>query len=56
MSAAVVDRVATTVIESKFDRAYGNFGNMIESDARAVIRRSADRYMAWVRGDFDHLT
>jgi glyoxylase-like metal-dependent hydrolase (beta-lactamase superfamily II) len=56
MSAAVVDRVATAVIEREFDRIYGNFGNVIETDARAVIRRSADRYMAWVSGQFDHLT
>ena len=26
------------------------------SDAAGWVRRSADRYMAWVRGDFDHLT
>ena len=57
MSAAVVDRVANTVTERPFDRLYGNFdGDVVDPDARAVVRRSADRYMAWVRGDFDHLT
>lgn len=56
MSAAVVDRVARKAIERPFDRLYGNFGGVIDTDARAVVRRSADRYMAWVRGDFDHLT
>lgn len=56
LSAAVVDRVASTIIDRPFDRVYGNFANVIEADARAVIRRSADRYMGWVRGDFDHLT
>jgi len=25
-------------------------------DARTVVRRSADRYIAWARGDYDHLT
>jgi hypothetical protein len=25
-------------------------------DAADWVRRSADRYIAWVRGDFDHLT
>lgn len=56
MSAAVVDRVAESITAHPFDRVYGNFGNTIETDARAVVRRSADRYMAWVRGDFDALT
>lgn len=57
MSAAVVDRVANTATERSFDRLYGNFdGDVVDADAHAVVRRSADRYMAWVRGDFDHLT
>ncbi|HEY5222134.1 MAG TPA: MBL fold metallo-hydrolase [Microbacteriaceae bacterium] len=56
LSAAVVERVARTSIELPFDRLYGNFGGVVDSDAHAVIRRSAERYAAWVRGDFDHLT
>jgi hypothetical protein len=56
LSAAVVDRVAKAVAEYPFDRLYGNFDNVIPTDAAAVVRRSADRHMAWVRGDFDHLT
>jgi glyoxylase-like metal-dependent hydrolase (beta-lactamase superfamily II) len=56
LSAAVVDRVVTAVNTFEYDRVYGNFGNTVRSDARAAIRRSADRYMSWVRGDFDHLT
>ncbi len=56
LSAAVVDRVANAVAEYPFDRLYGNFDNVIPSDAAGVVRRSADRHMAWVRGDFDHLT
>lgn len=56
LSAAVVDRVANAAIERPFDRLYGNFGGVVDTDARAVVRRSADRYVAWVRGDFDHLT
>jgi hypothetical protein len=35
---------------------YGNFGNVIDADAMAVVRRSADRYMSWVSGEFDVLT
>ena len=56
LSAAVVDRVARHVERFAFDRLYGNFENVIDADARAVVRASADRHMAWVRGDFDHLT
>ena len=39
-----------------FDRLYNNFGAVVPSDAKAVLRCSADRHAAWVRGDFDHLT
>lgn len=56
LSAAVVDRIARSALALRFDRLYGNFGGVVERDAHAVIRHSADRYMAWVRGDFDHLT
>lgn len=56
LSAAVVDRVANAVNRVPFDRLYGNFGGVIPANASEVVRRSADRYMGWVRGDFDHLT
>jgi len=51
-----VDRIARSAVELPFDRLYGNFGGVVDADARAIVRASADRYMAWVRGDFDHLT
>ena len=56
LSGAVVDRVARSVNELVFDRLYGNFGGVVDEDAQRIVRASADRYMAWVRGDFDHLT
>jgi hypothetical protein len=56
LSAAVVERVTADVERFEFDRLYSNFGNSIDADARTVTRRSADRYIGWVRGDFDHLT
>jgi hypothetical protein len=56
LSAAVVERVTAHVEQFDFDRLYSNFGNVIDADARAVVRRSADRHVGWVRGDFDHLT
>ncbi|OZM83538.1 MBL fold metallo-hydrolase [Pseudonocardia sp. MH-G8] len=56
LSAAVAQRIAKAVEQFSFDRIYDNFGNSIATDARAAVRRSADRYTAWVRGDYDHLT
>ena len=56
LSAGVVERIATQLERLEFDRLYGNFGTVIETGARAVVRRSADRHIRWVRGDFDHLT
>ena len=56
LSAAVVGRIADALSALAFDRVYGNFTNVIASGAHAVLRRSADRHIGWVRGDFDHLT
>ena len=56
LSAAVTERVARALEEFDFDRLYGNFATRVDADAKAVVRRSADRHIGWVRGDFDHLT
>lgn len=56
LSAAVVERVTEHVERFDFDRLYGNFRNVIDTGARQVVRRSADRHIGWVRGDYDHLT
>jgi hypothetical protein len=56
LSAAVVERVTRAVESLAFDRLYDNFGHTIADDAKAVVQRSADRYIGWVRGDFDDLT
>ncbi|MDN5770670.1 MAG: hydrolase [Microlunatus sp.] len=56
LSGAVVRRLADATDRLPFDRLYNNFGAVIDTDARAVVRFSADRYAAWVRGDYDHLT
>ena len=56
LSAAVVAKVAERVLPLDFDRLYDNFGGRVDADAADWVRRSADRYIAWVRGDFDHLT
>jgi hypothetical protein len=56
LSAAVVERITTDAERLQFDRLYDNFGRGVDTGARAAVRRSADRYIAWVRGDHDDLT
>ncbi|GAB3393780.1 MBL fold metallo-hydrolase [Humibacter soli] len=56
LSAAVVERVASSALALRFDRLYNNFGRSVPSDAHAVVRGSADHYIEWVRGDHDDLT
>ncbi|WP_026550955.1 hydrolase [Arthrobacter sp. Br18] len=56
LSAAVVERVTRAAGVFSFDRLYDNVGGAIAADARGVVRYSANRYISWIRGDFDHLT
>lgn len=56
LSAAVVQRIAGDLATLRFDGVVGNFNNRIESGGQESLRRSAERHIAWVRGDFDHLT
>ncbi|USQ81335.1 hydrolase [Ornithinimicrobium faecis] len=56
LSGNVVQRLAAQVEELHFDRLYNNFGAVVPQDAQAIIRYSADRHTAWVRGDHDDLT
>ncbi|MGZ6658251.1 MAG: hydrolase [Solirubrobacteraceae bacterium] len=56
LSPGVAKRLAEAVSALSFDRLYDNFGRTIDSDARSVVRRSADRYIRWTRGEFDDLT
>lgn len=56
LSGAVVLRLADSLEPLAFDRLYNNFGAVIPADARRIVRSSAERHAAWVRGDFDHLT
>lgn len=56
LSAAVVRRVGDRVLALDPERLYDNFGGQVLADARTWVARSADRYVGWVRGDFDHLT
>lgn len=56
LSGNVVQRIAAQVQTMTFDRLYNNFGDVVPVDAQRIVRESADRHAAWVRGDYDHLT
>jgi Metallo-beta-lactamase superfamily len=56
LSAAVVRRVADSFATLGFDRLYDNFGSALDADAADRVQASAERYIGWVRGDFDALT
>ncbi|MFD2080419.1 hypothetical protein SAMN05421678_1254 [Actinopolymorpha cephalotaxi] len=53
LSAAAVRRIVDRVEPYDFERLHGNFGAVVEEDAKGAVRRSADRYIGWVSGDFD---
>ncbi len=55
LSASAVQRISARVLALDFDRLYDNFGGRVLADAPAWVERSAQRYVSWVRGDFDHL-
>lgn len=56
LSATVVRTVANRVLALRPGRLYDNFGGRVLADASTWVARSAERYVGWVRGDFDHLT
>jgi glyoxylase-like metal-dependent hydrolase (beta-lactamase superfamily II) len=53
LSAGAVRKVVRAFEPFTFDRLYGNFAGFVEKDAKAAVRRSADRYIGWISGDFD---
>jgi hypothetical protein len=56
LSGNVVRRIADRVAHLEYDEIWNNFGRSVHSDAAAAVQRSAERHIAWARGDFDHLT
>jgi glyoxylase-like metal-dependent hydrolase (beta-lactamase superfamily II) len=45
LSAAAVERIVDRVLRLEFDRIYGHFFHLeIESNAKAAVQRSAERY------------
>lgn len=54
LSATAVRRIVDRVDELEFDRLYGNFRERVRlGDAKESVRRSAERYIGWVSGDYD---
>jgi len=56
LSGPVVGRIAAAVSDLRYEQIWSNFGNAITARAAATVQRSAERHIAWVRGDFDDLT
>ena len=56
LSPAVVARILATLEPFEYDRLYGNFKNTIPGEARGIVRRSAERHAAWLRGEHDDET
>ena len=36
-----------------YDRMYGSFGQVVPAGSRAIVRKSLERYIGWIRGDID---
>lgn len=56
LSSAVVLRLADALDALAHDRLYNNFASVIPTDAKRIVRFSAERHAAWARGDHDDLT
>jgi glyoxylase-like metal-dependent hydrolase (beta-lactamase superfamily II) len=52
LSERLVRQIAGAVEGFKFDRIYGAFdGRVIDTDAAAAVKRSAERYIGWIRDE-----
>lgn len=51
MSERLVRRIVAALEPLEYDRIYGAFGGAISSNAQAVVRFSADRYIGWLRDE-----
>ena len=56
LSGPVALRIAAGLNRLDYDRIYGNFANVIKSDAPQIVRFSAERHAAWAGGEHDGLT
>lgn len=55
LSAGLVRRIVDRLAPYPFDRLYSLQGGTVSTDAHGAVRRSAERYIAWVSGGNDHL-
>lgn len=55
LSAGLVRRIVERLEPYPFDRLYSLLDGAVLVDAKEAVRRSADRYIAWVSGANDHL-
>ncbi len=55
LSARLVQRIVDRLEPYPFERLYGLLGGRVLEDAKGSVRRSAERYIAWVNGENDHL-
>lgn len=56
LSGAVVARIANAVSGLRYRQLWSNFGIAITEAADDKVQRSAERQIAWMRGDFDELS
>jgi hypothetical protein len=51
LSASAIERIVQAVEPFEYDRMYGAFWEMvIDRDGKAVVKRSAERYLRAIRG------
>ncbi|NBH02034.1 MBL fold metallo-hydrolase [Amycolatopsis sp. SID8362] len=55
LSAGLVRRIVDRLEPYEFDRLYSLLGATVLGGAKDAVRRSAERYIAWVSGANDHL-
>ncbi|SMC51855.1 MBL fold metallo-hydrolase [Kibdelosporangium aridum] len=55
LSAGLVQRIADRLEPYDFDRLYWLAGPQRVENAKAAVKRSAQRYISWVSGENDHL-
>jgi hypothetical protein len=55
LSAQLVQRIVDRLGPYQFERLYSLLGGTVLADAKNAVRRSAERYIAWVSGTNDHL-
>jgi hypothetical protein len=56
LSASTVERIVATLEPYGYQRLYTLNGGGITHDAKQAVRRSADRYIGWIQGEFDAQT